>query len=134
MLCHCQHHCLFAVGRHVRVTDDSALKNVHLATRQVTSSVCCGRQGCSVRTWNVPDGQSASDPRMQDRVRQRRCAVQTHHRRNCLEAASASEPFPCGRSGSPNQAISSRPYSLHRLGSVAIHELLLHSGTQDCQC
>ena len=77
LLCHCRHHCLFAVGRYIRVANNSALRNAHVATQQVTSFVCCGRQGCSVRTWNVPNGQSASDPRMQDRVHQRRCAIQT---------------------------------------------------------
>ena len=84
--------------------------------RLPTRHHCCGRQRCSVRTWNVPDGQSASDPRMQDRVRQRKCAVQTHRRRNCLEAASTSEPFPCGRCGSPNQA-------LHRGQSTTISSI-----------
>ena len=41
LLCHCQHRCLLAVGRHVRIIDDSTLRNAHLVTRQVTSSVCC---------------------------------------------------------------------------------------------
>ena len=45
LLCHCRHPCLFVVCRRVRVINDSALRNAHLATRQVTSSVCCGKKG-----------------------------------------------------------------------------------------
>ena len=45
LLCHCRHPCLFVVCRRVRVINDSVLRNAHLATRQVTSSVCCGKKG-----------------------------------------------------------------------------------------
>ena len=39
LLCHCRHHCLFAVCRHIRVISDSALRNAHLATRHKFRSV-----------------------------------------------------------------------------------------------
>ena len=42
LLCHCQCHSMLAVDGHVRVLDDSTVKNVHLATRQTTCTVCCG--------------------------------------------------------------------------------------------
>ena len=46
-------HCLFAVCRHVRVINDSALRNAHLATRQVTSSICCGIRVTGLRAHGV---------------------------------------------------------------------------------
>ena len=35
LLCHCRHHCLLAVGRHVRETDDSSLRNAKLQVLSV---------------------------------------------------------------------------------------------------